>query len=83
MTISTIVAAGMLLASAVGSAASAVPFQLADGDGNGFVDQEEAVRAGLGRAVFEEYDRDRDARLYQREYRELEGRAGPQSAAPK
>jgi hypothetical protein len=66
MTISMIVAAGMSLASGVGSAGPVAPFQLADGDGNGFLDEEEAVRA------FEEYDRDRAARLYRRGYRELE-----------
>lgn len=53
------------------AAASFPPFQLADSDGNGFVDREEARRAGLEESVFEKADRDRDARLVTWEYREL------------
>jgi len=50
------------------------PFELADSDGNGFVDQQEAFRAGVERDRFLKYDKTGDARLVRWEYEELERR---------
>lgn len=77
-----LVVVGFVLLAGVNAAVQVPPFQLADRDGNGFVDQEEAVRAGLERAVFGQSDRNRDARLNQREYSELERSAGPRGSVP-
>ena len=49
------------------------PFRLADRDGNGFVDREEALRASLELERFDESDRNGDSRLVLWEYRALEG----------
>lgn len=67
--------AGTLSGAAAGG--TVPPFQLADSDGNGFVDQEESRRVGLPAERFRAADTNGDSRLMPWEYRLVEEAVTP------